>query len=135
MGKIPGPRARLHRDGKVRDEQMEGLGQAACPGAGQPLGWRRVRAAPRYRSPSNGESVLLVPCHTLCLCFKPRGDKGLGAGSAWGLWVGKDEPRLNQNQEAGLLGMARRRMLRAGQAGRRTCQAQLTIGSLETMKN
>lgn len=49
--------------------------------------------------------------------------------------MGRDEPHLNQNQEAGLLEMARRSMLRAGEADRITCQAQLTISSLESMKN
>lgn len=63
------------------------------------LGWWQARAAPRYHSPSDGESALLVPCRTLRLCFQPRGGKGLGR---WGLWSGKDEPHFNQNQVAGL---------------------------------
>lgn len=138
--------------GKVREEWIY---VPSVPGHGAaarwvPLSRSRARAAPCYRSPSNGESALLVPRRTLRLCFQPRGDKGLCAGGGWGLRMGKNEPSLNQNREAGLLEMARRRMLapavtpaplasgpwlRAGEAGRRaTCQAGLTMGSLESVE-
>lgn len=150
QGKIPGPRARLHREGMGKSQRLIDLclrgaqGEAACPGTGQPPGGcclagnrrERLHVIAHHRTGNRRCWYRVTPCAFV----SSQGEiKGSAQAVGWGLWMGKDELHLNLNREAGLLEMGRRRMLalavapsrpasgprlRAGQAGRgAACQA------------
>lgn len=148
QGRIPGPRARLHDEGMKKSQRLIDLRLQGDRGRQRALAWGSRHVIARHRTGNRHCWYHVTPRAFV----SSRGEiKGSAQATSWGLWSGKDEPCLIKTRDAGLLEMARSRMLalavnpsppasglglRAGKAGRRAaCQARLNSSSLESMKN
>lgn len=94
QGRIPGPRARLREEGMKKSQRLIDLRLQGDRGRQRALAWGSRHVIALHRTGNRHCWYHVTPRAFV----SSRGEiKGSAQATSWGLWSGKDEPRLNQN--------------------------------------